>query len=172
MQSLGPFWSREAAANKKEMRANFPSFQVHRASTESFSVARAAPPTMSLKAALMVIATAALFQFSRQSARDQVAMLRPATTMTPDDSGFDAVSSTVDWEGERSRVWFGSSPRAEVYGWPAEGGMLALQASPVELEFLGLGRLKPTLHPNSDDPTAAKDEEEHCNKSKASLLVL
>lgn len=47
----------------------------------------------------------------------------------------------------------------------------ALLASPVELEFMGLDRFTPVPHPRPDEPTAAPDEEEHCNKSKAPLLL-
>ncbi|SPQ20159.1 7912be00-275d-404e-8c3a-a7ac945b45cc [Thermothielavioides terrestris] len=47
-----------------------------------------------------------------------------------------------------------------VYGWPAKGGMY------IELEFMGLDRFRPVPHPSPDNPTAAPDEEEHCNKMR------
>ncbi|KAL2017441.1 hypothetical protein VTK56DRAFT_2097 [Thermocarpiscus australiensis] len=74
------------------------------------------------------------------------------------------VSPRVERLGGRWRVFYDNTPGALVYGWPAKGGMYTLLASPVELDFLGLDRFKPVLHPSPYDPTAAPDEEEHCDR--------
>ncbi|EAQ84553.1 predicted protein [Chaetomium globosum CBS 148.51] len=66
----------------------------------------------------------------------------------------------------RVRVSYHDGPGASVYGWPAKGGIYVHTASAVEIEFLGFDRFKPVPHPSPNNPSAAPDEEAHCNKMR------
>ncbi len=64
------------------------------------------------------------------------------------------------------RLVYGDSPGASVSGWPAKGGQYVLEASAVEVGFLGYGRFENVPRPSAADPGAAAEEEAHCNKSR------
>ncbi|KAH6617399.1 hypothetical protein F5144DRAFT_498981 [Chaetomium tenue] len=66
----------------------------------------------------------------------------------------------------RVRVSYSDGPGASVYGWPAKGGIYVHTASAVEIEFLGFDRFSPVPHPSPNNPSAAPDEEAHCNKMR------
>lgn len=67
------------------------------------------------------------------------------------------------------RVSYGIKPGAQVFGWPAKGGVYILLVSAVEVEFLGYDRFEHVPRPDPTDPDTAADEEAHCNKSTPHL---
>ncbi|KAG6365670.1 hypothetical protein INS49_007281 [Diaporthe citri] len=64
------------------------------------------------------------------------------------------------------RVSFGDGPGASVRGWPSKGGLYtSYPCFTVELDFLGLDRLKEADRPQNST-SAHADEEAHCKRMR------
>ena len=89
-----------------------------------------------------------------------------AFSRTPEEAYKEVKVLACQPESNLSRLQYGYTPGASVFGWPAKGGLYVLTASAVEVEFLGYGRFENVPRPSVADPSAAAEEEAHCNKSK------
>lgn len=121
---------------------------------------------MLLEIAIAVIAAAALAKLviDRQLAPPAMSTYSESDT----EPGWDS-RELLYFDPPLERVSYGTKPGAQVFGWPAKGGVYILLASAVEVGFLGYDRFEHVPRPDPTDPDTAADEEAHCNKSTPPL---